>query len=831
MTLSRFGIRCSKAAAIALGVMVIIIPLAILFGRGFMTFIDGTPKVGIAGNVSGPPWPILLRTLGLSGGIAGVAVLLGLIPGRLWAGCRAHQDVLLWALLLPLVLPRYLLYYAWSLMLSPTTAWGQTLAASPKMAQWIGIITSSIVLTLWYWPLAAMILGYGWRQIDRQTLECASLDAAPWRRFWSVTVPLMAYPILLAVGLCWVLGLSEFATFHLAGVRTFGTELGVLYEMTGSENVLAGAAWPVLIVAAMFSIVLSKALVGRHSEEPILESQTAPPPRWYWGFLIFLLVISLGAPVGLLCANLESMEPLRQFLTLHLDEIGWSLLVAATAACLAYLLAWGSAPTGQTGLTGRYCSHGMAATLLLVMLIPASLMAVSQLKMYVWYGLPGAFRQCWAMVAIGLASRYAGLALIVIMLTRHARRKQLTEMACLDGASGFAAWWHVHFPNVWPAAAGSFLLIMMFSMTELDATMVLLPAGLPNFAQRLLNQMHYARDQQVITSCLVLIALFVLLTTISVVLLRIIRLRWSLLGAVVIIGGLAMTSCDDSIMSENRPKVVNVFGHTGADDGEFVYPRAIAVAGDETVFVADKTGRIQRFSRDGKFISAFRMPDIEAGKPTGMGIAPNGNLYVADTHYHRIMIFSPSGERLSQFGRFGREDGCFIYPTDVAFSGDGRIFVSEYGGNDRISVFTDEGIFRYAFGTPGSGKEQFSRPEALCADPKRELLYIADACNHRIAVYTYAGRWVRYIGEVGRDRGQLRYPYGLDLLGDGTLVVCEYGNNRIQWFSPEGESLAIVGRPGEQFGELAYPWSVGVDSQRQMYIVDAGNNRIQVWQP
>ncbi len=51
-------------------------------------------------------------------------------------------------------------------------------------------------------------------------------------------------------------------------------------------------------------------------------------------------------------------------------------------------------------------------------------------------------------------------------------------------------------------------MIVMFGMTELSATMVLLPAGLPNFAQRLLNQMHYARDQQVIASCLILIGFF-----------------------------------------------------------------------------------------------------------------------------------------------------------------------------------------------------------------------------------------------------------------------------------------------------------------------------------
>jgi ABC-type Fe3+ transport system permease subunit len=90
-------------------------------------------------------------------------------------------------------------------------------------------------------------------------------------------------------------------------------------------------------------------------------------------------------------------------------------------------------------------------------------------------------------------------------------RRQLAEMAALDGASPFQTWRHVHLPRVWPVLVGTFLLVTMLGLTELPATMILLPAGLPDFAQRLLNQMHYARDQQVIASCLVLVLLFVFL--------------------------------------------------------------------------------------------------------------------------------------------------------------------------------------------------------------------------------------------------------------------------------------------------------------------------------
>jgi DNA-binding beta-propeller fold protein YncE len=360
--------------------------------------------------------------------------------------------------------------------------------------------------------------------------------------------------------------------------------------------------------------------------------------------------------------------------------------------------------------------------------------------------------------------------------------------------------------------------------------MVLLPAGLPNFAQRLLNQMHYARDQQVIASCLVLIFLFLILAAIVILLLRLTRVRWLVVFAIVVTCVPAMTGCDEKSSPSNSPKVLAAFGQTGKGKGEFTYPRAIDLTNDGSLFVVDKTGRIQKLSPEGECLNIINMPLIETGKPTGLSVAPNGNLYVADTHYHRVVIFSPEGKLIDEFGKFGQENGCFIYPTDVAFSTDGRIFVSEYGGNDRISVFTEQGDFLYCFGTPGSGSGQLARPSALCVDSARKCLYVADACNHRIAIYKLDGQLIEYIGSAGIAPGQLRYPYDLALLADGTLVVCEYGNNRLQLFGPDRKSLGVYGHAGRQAGQLAYPWGVVVDAQRRAFIVDAGNNRIQVWQ-
>ncbi len=87
--------------------------------------------------------------------------------------------------------------------------------------------------------------GHRWRQ--------------PGRRFFRhVTLPLLSRSIALAFGVCFVLSLSEFATFHLAGVKTIGTELAVLYELTGAAAPVAQAAWPMMLIALWAAIALTR---------------------------------------------------------------------------------------------------------------------------------------------------------------------------------------------------------------------------------------------------------------------------------------------------------------------------------------------------------------------------------------------------------------------------------------------------------------------------------------------------------------------------------------------------------------------------------------------
>lgn len=276
--------------------------------------------------------------------------------------------------------------------------------------------------------------------------------------------------------------------------------------------------------------------------------------------------------------------------------------------------------------------------------------------------------------------------------------------------------------------------------------------------------------------------------------------------------------------------VIGIFGEVGLGPGAFSYPRAIATESEGSVFVVDKSGRVQRFSREGLFETQWRMPETIQGKPVGLSVHPDGRLFVADTHYHRVMIFDRDGRELGSFGREGTGDGKFLLPTDVAIDHQGFIYVGEYQGNDRITKWSPDLTFHGVLSDTPIDGHRLSRPAGLVIDDE-QTLWVADACNHRLVRFSLDGRPLATVGRFGRGPGELRYPYGVDLAPDGSILVCEYEGNRLQWFSKDGRSLRTWGSAGRHPGQLFAPWGAAYGPGGYVYVVDSLNSRVQIIQP
>lgn len=327
---------------------------------------------------------------------------------------------------------------------------------------------------------------------------------------------------------------------------------------------------------------------------------------------------------------------------------------------------------------------------------------------------------------------------------------------------------------------------------------------------------------------------------------------------------LGVAGCDEAPHEAAPLRVDRVLGERGTFPGQYAYPRAMDFDGKD-LWLIDKEARVQQIDpQTGHAGVWWRMPEYELGKPTGCTVALAAGhdgtlvpaLYVADTHYHRVMVYAIPSEHpdkpreiepdlLASFGSAGTDPGQFVYPTDVAVMMNPtgteieRIYVSEYGGNDRISVFDSSFGFLFSFGTLGEGldpgKLEFSRPQSMALDVGRRELIVADACNQRLGRFSLDGDLLGWIGlpdessaPDGTPPVRLDFPYSVVLLGDSTVLVTEFGGARLQRIDPRsGASLGTFGVAGRGEGELAIPWTSVVDG-RVTYVLDSGNNRVIV---
>jgi sugar lactone lactonase YvrE len=272
-----------------------------------------------------------------------------------------------------------------------------------------------------------------------------------------------------------------------------------------------------------------------------------------------------------------------------------------------------------------------------------------------------------------------------------------------------------------------------------------------------------------------------------------------------------------------------IWGEPGLGDGQFQKPRAMAIDEQGEIYVVDMSARIQVFTPDGTFLRGWRTPAWETGKPTGLSIGRDGCLLVADTHYFRVLVYTPQGELLPQRtigGRQGTGPGEFGFVTDAVQDSQGNYYIAEYGENDRIQKFSPQGAFLLSWGGHGTEPGQFIRPQNLAVD-QADRIWVCDACNHRIQVFDPTGRLLRMWGRHGSQPGELSYPYDLTFDADGNVYVVEFGNHRVQKFTPDGRSLGCWGTHGRGPGMLHNPWGLVCDPHGRIHVLDTYNHRVQ----
>jgi tripartite motif-containing protein 71 len=302
-------------------------------------------------------------------------------------------------------------------------------------------------------------------------------------------------------------------------------------------------------------------------------------------------------------------------------------------------------------------------------------------------------------------------------------------------------------------------------------------------------------------------------------------------------------------VGDQSSNVVQVFGPDGSFQrevgvagtrpGELGPVGAVAVAGDNTLLVADGRDRINRFDAAGRLLNAFGSSGTEVGQfhfgaggghdsPAGGGLAIAGQtLFVSDSFNDRIQRVQLDGTGAAELVAPGQLNN----PRGLAVSGTRLIVADDH--NHRLAVFDTGGRFLQAVGSgQGQGLGQLSFPFGVAVDPQGRV-FVADDLNHRVvrfgpkSRYPYKARW----GSYGTAPGQLAYPRAIAVDQAGQVYVTNTGNDRIDVFDRTGALLRSFGASGRAPGQFNAPLGVSADAAGFRAVADSVNGRIEILNP
>jgi iron(III) transport system permease protein len=396
----------------------------------------------------------------------------------------------------PLAIPDFVISWGWA-------------SLSTRVSGFHGAVMVMILAT---YPLVYLPVAAAFRDADPGQEEVArSLGVGRLRTFWRITLGQARAAMLGGALLVALVLLAEYGAFELLGYQTFTTE--IFTEFNSAFSVSAACALSLVLVVLGAVVVFGDHVLrgrGRTSRSgPGAQRRQARRPlgRAKWpvvaGFVV-LVGLALGQPLG---------SSLYWLFAGRADAItGVSLLSSAAhtagyglgAGLLATLMAL---PVALLAVRhGGRAYHLLERSTYLVLVMPGVVIALA-LAYFSEHYADGFEYQTTGMLIVAYAILFFPLALVGVRASLSQAPRNLEDIARSLGRRRLAVAWHVTLPLVGPGLAAAFCLVFLSVVTELTATLILIPTGVQTLATQFWNYQTNQSYSQAAPFALVMIGL------------------------------------------------------------------------------------------------------------------------------------------------------------------------------------------------------------------------------------------------------------------------------------------------------------------------------------
>ena len=218
-------------------------------------------------------------------------------------------------------------------------------------------------------------------------------------------------------------------------------------------------------------------------------------------------------------------------------------------------------------------------------------------------------------------------------------------------------------------------------------------------------------------------------------------------------------------------------------------PQGLALSPDNLLYVADAGNYCVRiFDSNGKIRGSIGSPGTGKGElnfPTDVAIWKD-ELFVVDTNNGRVCLFQRStGSFLRRFGSLGGTPDRMFTPGGIALT-DSIAYVANTRGHccqfwqrsdDRaiglIGILGDEPEQPFA----GDRDIRLRLPTAVCVDPTRKSIFVADSKHARVVVTDLSGGYQGSI-DAAQTGKKLSRPQDM-CISNNELFIADTGNRRV----------------------------------------------------
>ena len=440
---------------------------------------------------------LLWNTIRLSVVVTALCAVIG--TGTAWLTERTNlPGRRVWAVLLvvPLAIPDFVVSFGWA-------------SISTDVAGFRGAV---LVMTLSVYPLVYLPVAASFRNADPTQEEVArGLGAGRIKTFFRITLGQAKVAILGGCLLVVMVLLAEYGAFNILGYQTFTTEIFTEFQQLFD---IASACALSLVLVALSLLVLGADAVGRRRGRVSRASRTAqravPLHRlgvWTAPVLVLLcllVALALGVPVGSAAYwwAQGTNQPFQG--TSLLSATGYTAAYSACAAALATAMAL---PVAILAVRrGGRVAHLVERSTYLVLAMPGLVIALSLSYFSNRYG-DGIGYQSAPMLVVAYAIMFFPLALVGVRTSVAQAPAGLEDVARSLGQRRLAVFWRVTRPLVTPGLTAAFCLVFLSAVTELTATLILVPTGVQTLATQFWNYQQNLAYGQAAPFALLMIAI------------------------------------------------------------------------------------------------------------------------------------------------------------------------------------------------------------------------------------------------------------------------------------------------------------------------------------